>query len=162
MPYTDPEAKRAYDRARYLARRELVLAAAREYRERPEVREARIAYLRDYHAANADDLNAHNRRYRRASRATVLAHYGTVCACCGTTEQLTIDHINGDGAEHRRQMYGHRPKYKAGFEGSASFYRWLIKQGFPPGYQTLCRGCNSSKRGGERCRLQHGEVESNF
>jgi len=35
--------------------------------------------------------------------------------------------------------------------------RWLIKNGFPEGFQTLCRPCNGSKGDGDRCKLNHGQ-----
>lgn len=89
--------------------------------------------------------------YRDKVRAKVFDHYGWSCACCGATERLTIDHVNGDGAAHRIELYGtDRGK------GGVPFYAWLVRQGFPPGYQTLCLSCNSSKQGGDRCRLDHG------
>lgn len=88
-----------------------------------------------------------NRRAQVRPKAIVLAHYGEECACCGATENLSIDHINGGGEEHRRQL--------GLVAGGAMFYRWLIREDFPPGYQTLCMPCNSSKGDGERCRLDH-------
>jgi hypothetical protein len=92
------------------------------------------------------------REYDRAraerARKQVFAHYGEQCACCGTTKRLTIDHVNGDGAEHRRELFGD-PKQNHGF------YRWLVRNGFPAGFQTLCFPCNRSKGKGERCMLQH-------
>jgi hypothetical protein len=88
-------------------------------------------------------------RARLAAR--VFAHYGTVCACpgCGATENLTIDHVDGDGTAHRIELFG-TPRC-AGYH----FYRWLIRQGFPDGYQTLCQPCNQSKRHGSACRIDH-------
>ena len=85
-----------------------------------------------------------------AVRAQVFAHYGTACACCGTTEELGIDHVNGDGQAHRLAVFGDRTA------GGRRFYTWLIAQGFPPGYQTLCGPCNLSKRDGQACRPYHG------
>ena len=82
-------------------------------------------------------------------RAAVLGRYGNRCACCGTTDDLTIDHVGGGGQAHRIALFGRSDT------GSAAFYRWLIAQGFPPGYQTLCRPCNASKFDGEACRLDH-------
>jgi hypothetical protein len=35
------------------------------------------------------------------------------------------------------------------------FYRWLVRQGFPDGYQALCNSCNLSKGPSERCSLDH-------
>ena len=70
----------------------------------------------------------------------VLTHYGNgKCACvmCGESRLacLSIDHIDGGGKSHKRAL---------GRYGSP-FYRWLIKQGFPDGYQTLCMNCQFSK-----------------
>jgi hypothetical protein len=61
-------------------------------------------------------------------------HYGgPQCACCGEGEYefLTIDHINGDGAAHRRQMGSRR-----------DIYRWLKQNNYPPGFRVLCMNCN--------------------
>lgn len=73
-------------------------------------------------------------------RLIVLTHYGGTppkCACCGETELdfLTIDHINGGGNKHRRQLFGHAV-------GGYHFYYWLIKNNFPEGYRVLCWNCN--------------------
>jgi len=54
---------------------------------------------------------------------------------CPYIEFLGIDHIDGGGAQHRKQL---------GYGGSA-FYYWLIRQDFPPGYQVLCHNCNMSR-----------------
>lgn len=85
------------------------------------------------------------RRRRLLIRQRVFAHYGTTCACCGTADALTIDHVNGDGKRHREEI-GHRGR---------EIYAWLIRNDFPPGFQTLCKSCNCSKREGERCQLIH-------
>lgn len=85
------------------------------------------------------------RRYITAYKAPVFDHYGWSCACCGTTDDPTIDHVNGDGREHRAEV-----------GGSQAVYRWLIANGFPEGFQTLCFPCNDSKRDGSHCRRWHG------
>jgi hypothetical protein len=61
-----------------------------------------------------------------------------VCVCCGEAgfPFLSLDHINGGGAEHRRSL-----KTAGGF----SFYSHLRKLGYPPGYQILCFNCNMAK-----------------
>lgn len=107
----------------------------------------RAADRRRYRARGGN--GAVMQRYRAKIRAKVFAHYGTVCACpgCHATKDLTIDHIGGGGMAHRRDMFGHR--------GGLKFYLWLIREGFPSGFQTMCRPCNSSKANGERCRLAH-------
>ena len=73
-----------------------------------------------------------NRKYRDV----VLDHYGNKCACCGETEKLflEIDHVYSDGSEHRKLTNG------------ASIAIWLIRNGFPPGFQILCSNCNQGKQ----------------
>ena len=50
---------------------------------------------------------------------------------------LAIDHISNDGVAQRE---------KFGIRSGVHFYRWLIKNNYPEGYQTLCRNCNWIKR----------------
>jgi hypothetical protein len=79
---------------------------------------------------------------RRQLRIQVLRHYSVggraACACCGETtlEFLQIDHINNDGAEHRRSIGRH---------SGDGFYKWLRANDFPPGFQVLCCNCNFAK-----------------
>jgi hypothetical protein len=51
---------------------------------------------------------------------------------------LTIDHINGDG-------YKEKGKHGRRIGGSA-FYRKLLRQNFPDGFQVLCWNCQAYKR----------------
>lgn len=79
------------------------------------------------------------RRYRARIRAQVLEAYGGKCACCGDENEvfLTIDHINGDGAEHRRALGGRTRANRV--------YLWLIDHGFPQeGFRILCRNCQEA------------------
>ena len=46
---------------------------------------------------------------------------------------LTLDHINNDGAEHRRRMV------------SKDIVLYLIRNNFPEGFQILCYNCNCIK-----------------
>jgi hypothetical protein len=86
-------------------------------------------------------LNDYMRDKRRRNRDLVFAHYGEQCACCGEKERLflTIDHVTNNGAEHRRSLPGQIGK------GGSSFFDWLVRKGFPEGFQTLCRNCNWGK-----------------
>jgi hypothetical protein len=115
-------------------------------------REAKLEYQRRYYQDKSPAILAYQRRYRETSRVIVFAHYGEQCACCGTTDNLTIDHVNGDGARHRQKLYGDPQR--------GTFYHWLIKQGFPDGFQTLCFPCNASKKNSLRCRLDHTRQET--
>lgn len=73
----------------------------------------------------------------------VMAYGGYKCACCGETEPafLQIDHVNNDGAEHRRSL-----GYKGNGKGAnGRTLKWLRDNGFPPGFQILCANCNFGK-----------------
>jgi hypothetical protein len=111
---------------------------------------------RQYHARNRDFLNERRRGRLKAAatelRDAVFEHYGRTCSCCGTTERLSIDHVNGDGGKHRVELFGSNAN-----ASSARMYRWLVESAFPAGFQTLCMSCNRSKGNGDRCRLDHGE-----
>jgi len=75
----------------------------------------------------------------------VLLHYSKVgseqpnCVVCGFSDirALSIDHINNNGAEERRRMM---------IKSGHIFYRFLRKNGYPSGYQTLCMNCQSIKQ----------------
>ena len=72
-----------------------------------------------------------------------LSHYGRACACCGSKDNLCIDHVNGGGEKHRQEL--------GLVGGGPRFWSWLIEQDFPPGYQVLCKSCNSSKSNRAAC-----------
>jgi hypothetical protein len=113
--------------------------------------QANLEYAREWHRqhheAHRDEHLERMRKRQAEHKARVLAHYGEQCACCGTTENLSVDHIDGTGDVHREELFGNSRR------GGGAFYDWLIKNGFPPGYQILCMPCNNSKGRGERCRL---------
>lgn len=85
----------------------------------------------------------------KADRQKCLEHYGRKCSYCLQTIEifLTIDHINNDGAEHRRSMTSN--KESRGRAGS-TIYAWLRRNDFPEGFQILCYNCNIAKH-------HHGE-----
>ena len=85
----------------------------------------------------------------RRTKEEVILHYGGSCVCCGESNImfLTIDHIVGNGSQHRREI-GIR-------NGGRPFYAWLRRQGYPPGYQVLCWNCNCAKGHYGFCPHQH-------
>lgn len=82
-----------------------------------------------------------NERYKRI-KFEVLSHYskGTpTCECCleKLQEFLTIDHINGGGRQHRKEL-------REGPGGVSSIYIWLYNNRFPEGFRVLCFNCNAA------------------
>lgn len=88
-----------------------------------------------YREANAEVLAEKDRAKTRKLKQEVILAYGDNCDCCKETtmEFLTIDHIDGGGGTHRKEVgYGQR------------FYKWLKDNNYPQGYRVLCFNCNCS------------------
>ena len=105
----------------------------RAYYRKPKQRKYRKEYAQRPHTKELV------RKYHANRRKVVLEYYGgvpTKCACCGESriEFLSIDHINGGGSKHRKELkiFGIR------------FNDWLIKNNYPEGYRILCHNCNQS------------------
>jgi len=82
-------------------------------------------------------------------RIEVLIHYGSNPPQCANPfgehkepftdiDCLTIDHINNDGAKHRKEI------------GQSKIYIWLKTHKYPTGYQVLCMNCQFKKE--RRCK----------
>lgn len=94
-----------------------------------------------------DIFNKRGRRHRSSLRLETFSYYcggKPRCQCCGENmlDFLTLDHINNDGAEHRRSM-----GLINGTRGNCTTetFRWLKKHNFPDGFQVLCANCNLGK-----------------
>lgn len=77
------------------------------------------------------------RKTTRERRISALMFLGGRCEHCGFNDAraLQFDHINGDGAKHRREMIGH-----SSWQSSTA----VLKH--PEMFQVLCANCNWIKR----------------
>ena len=84
---------------------------------------------------NREKYRAERKQANLECKLEVLTHYGKDgrLQCCWPDcevidpDMLTADHIENDGAKHRKK------------EGSGSaLYAWLRRNGYPKGFQTLC------------------------
>lgn len=110
-----------------------------KYHRDPEASRTRQLLHRKKHAERVTQQKLS--RYRKL-KLEVFAAYGNKCMCCeeGIQEFLSIDHINNDGAEHRRSLFSG----KAG--STPQLYAWLKRNGFPKeNFQLLCMNCNHAK-----------------
>jgi len=100
-----------------------------------------------WYEANREKMRQYQKDLNRKQRLMVLEAYGNCCQCCGESvyEFLAIDHVNGDGAKHRKEI------------GERNLYRWLIKNNFPSGFQVLCHNCNFAKGHYGKCPHQMEE-----
>ncbi len=127
--------------------------AVKKHWENPEESRKKI---RESHARNGEALkvyekehaiehrvrnNRYMKKYRQKMREAILRAYGHRCACCGETEEafLTLEHVNGDGASHRK------------LRGTNRVYADVVAEGFPDKYTLLCWNCNCAKRFGGKC-----------
>lgn len=127
----NPKQRRKIERGDELSK---TCAACREYLARTSTVRRHSAHK---DAAVKAKYLAERRDHMRAWRDKVIAAYGGRCVCCGETEPkfLELDHIDGKGGKHRREI---------GFNSEA-LYRWCEKNGFPPILQVLCANCHNAK-----------------
>ena len=141
------EKKREYRANNLERRREIERKYTRTHKEQ------RRTYRKEYGQTHRRELYMHCLEYKnkdpekwlkygkdwtKGKRYKIIEHYSKgkfECACCGETmyEFLSIDHINNDGAEHRKKI-------------GTNIMGWLIKNNFPEGFQILCMNCNYGKR----------------
>lgn len=107
----------------------------------PEYKEYMRQYSKKYRSNEEykQKKNEKTRTSRSLLRLEILTHYsnGTIeCSCCGFSDirALDLDHVNDNGGEHRRSIGRRGATY--------DIYAALKKEGFPEGYQILCRNCN--------------------
>lgn len=98
--------------------------------------------MRKENPALYQNILERNRKRNNEIRYVCLGHYsnGLVqCNCCGEKQIkfLALDHINGGGNKHRKQI---------GIKGKGgNIYLWIIRENFPNGFQVLCHNCNMAK-----------------
>ncbi len=108
-------------------------------RKADEQREYQRKYSAEYNRKGSpgyERVLQRNTEKRHRDKAKVFDHYGRACSCgFDDMRALTIDHVDQMGTAHRRpngeRYLGHK------------LYRWLVVNGFPEGFRTLCRNCQS-------------------
>ena len=137
--YIGRPCKRGHDPHRFLCNSKCVACckeASAVYKKTPKGRGAMAQAISRHKKSPLGKMGT--RKYRLNIKVEVIAHYGGKCACCGEAELsvLCIDHINGGGNKHRKEI---------GVGSGYRFHRWLRDQGYPEGFQVLCANCNLSK-----------------
>lgn len=124
MPYKDPKKR--------------IEATKRWEQRNPEWRKQ---YRKAEYQRNKTAGSYSKRRENHAQiREECIRHYSNdtnCCACCGENaiEFLAIDHIDGGGSKHRKEVRKRFP----------SMYHYLKAEGFPSGYRILCHNCNLAR-----------------
>lgn len=84
--------------------------------------------------------NPCRKKARDTKRNRILDHYGRICTYCGSSTDLQLDHVNGDGKEDHGRAW--------------QWHDQLIREGFPPICQIVCRQCNIAKQTMKDCEFR--------
>jgi hypothetical protein len=142
VPYKDPivakEHQKNYAHRWYLQNQEKEKKRVAEWKENNP--DASKIWRKTYYEKHKEEIAKRHSKQVDEIRLQVLRHYGgnkPKCACCGETIILflSIDHINNNGNKQRKALSGSK-------HAGTPFYRWLIKNNYPEGYQVLCMNCN--------------------
>lgn len=129
----------------------------------------RHKYMKEYRRKNRIRIGEYYRKYRKIHRLRiselfkkrknrdklkVLIYYSQnppTCNCCGEShiEFLEIDHIGGEGNKHRKSLKL--------VSGGVIFYRWIIRNNYPPLFRVLCSNCNKALGNFGYCPHKKGE-----
>lgn len=138
----NPDRARNSDKKSKFKRKDKISNWRRE--NQPEITAKRRAWISKTGWRVSEESATKNRETQKSRRhrirAEVLEHYGgnpPKCSCCGesTREFLALDHTNGGGNKHRKEL---------GINAGFVFYRWLQKNNYPEGFRVLCHNCNLS------------------
>lgn len=112
-----------YNREYYLENREIILNRKKKQ-------------MRKYRKRDPEHHRKLGRERKKKIRAKLFELYGDNCAICGFIDKraLTLDHINGNGAEERRK------------HGEHGVYRDAMNKYQPEKYRTLCMNCQFIER----------------
>ena len=110
-------------------------------------------YNKQYRQNHLEYFRAYNKQRYFRLKHLVLTLYSTgiddpiahpKCNRCGQEDinKLELDHVFGGGTKDRKQITN-------GWGGDP-YYRYLIDNHFPRGFQTLCKKCNIRKSFAER------------
>lgn len=111
-------------------------------------KEERAAYMREYYARNKQKLDAYSNNWRATKRLEFIMQAGGKCVCCGEADPIVLDfdHINDDGASHRRHTK------------RTNVVNIFAKEGIDvTKFQLLCKNCNWRKEYNRRLNAKQIE-----
>lgn len=114
-----------------------------KYKTDPAYRQKILAAVVKSHQNNPESHKRSVMTQKMKYRILVLNHYGAFCHAqeyglsdkpCYKTN-LTLEHLNNDGAEHRARLKDHY----------AAVYRDVVKSGYPDTFTILCVAHNTER-----------------
>lgn len=143
--FNQKEYDQKFHKAYYQKTKEYQKEKSKLYRQKHK--EQLKEYAKKWYQKHRKESNEYGKKWSKENRAnrkfSVFAIYSEGqprCVCCGETviEFLSIDHINNNAPEQKRQ-------FKTEGRAYSHLYKWLIDNNFPEGYQVLCMNCNFAK-----------------
>jgi len=133
--------QKEYNHGYYIAHKERRLKMSKQWKATHKARV--LEKHREWRLKNIEKWRELIKKEQQKLKREILTYYGNgrlACAKCGFANMraLSIDHVNGEGKKQREEIH------RSG--GGANFYRWLKKENYPDGYQTLCMNCQFIKR----------------
>lgn len=119
----------------------------RRYKAKAGVKEKYSQLNKEWIERNRERYYQAKKEYRHKRKIEALHYYSNgsmACAHCGydkDLDALCLDHINDDGADHRRSMNNDRMR-----RGGTTIYERLHAKGWIEGLQVLCFNCNTIKQ----------------
>lgn len=101
-------------------------------------KEERSILLREYYIRTKPAHAKAAKKQKDKLYNEFFSHYGYSCVCCGESNKdfLSIEHLNNDGAAHRKRLRARSPQHAI---------IDIRRAGWPKGYATLCFNCNMGK-----------------
>ena len=121
-------------RGRHESLRCHVCAIKHHHKNKPKrTKEQKAAYRKKYYQNNKNALDAYANDWRQSKRFDMINKLGGSCVMCGESDPIVLDfdHINDDGAEHRRLTNKKNVIYLVAEDSSR--------------FQLLCKNCNWRK-----------------
>jgi hypothetical protein len=117
---------------------ELIPDRIRNYKVRSDKKHMaeKVVKTKEWRRQNPEKVRQYNRSNAQKYKLSAIRAYSdgkNCCACCdeNNIKFLSIDHMNDDGASHRKEV------------GSGSnMHVWLHTHAYPKGFQVLCFNCN--------------------
>jgi len=113
----------------------------KEWREKNSERyhaQKRLKYAQMSTPLKQRMVEHHRKNNNKMKREAMERYGGAFCHCCGETEllMLCLDHVESNGAAHRRGLTG------SGRRMPIQSYIWAKKNNWPPIFQVSCHNCN--------------------
>ena len=95
----------------------------------------------EYRRMNRTAVLQRNKERWAKQKLETIKNYGGSCVCCKENNPafLTLDHVNNDGAAHRKEIWSSKNSR------GGNMWWWAKKNNYPNSLQLLCFNCNCGR-----------------